>query len=57
MLIFFSICSAIYALFYAAIICSNKKIDYVENIFSLNIDKINEYEPDFEQEELKDVKK
>jgi len=57
MLIFFSICSIIYALFYTAIILSNKKIDYVENIFSLNLDKIKEYESDFEQEKFEDVKK
>ena len=46
MLIFFSICSVIYALFYVAIICLHTNINYVENIFSLNIDKIKEYEPD-----------
>ena len=57
MLIFFSICSVVYALFYTAIICSNTKINYVENIISLNIDKIKEYEPNSEQEEFEDTQK
>ena len=52
MLIFFSICSVIYALFYAAIIFLHKNINYVENIFSLNFDKIKDYEPDLQQEEV-----
>jgi hypothetical protein len=42
MIITFSICSFIYALFYAIIIISNTKIDYVEDIVSLNIQKIKE---------------
>lgn len=57
MLIFFSICSVIYALFYATIIFSNKKFDFVENIFSLNFDRTEEYESNSEQEELEDTKK
>ncbi|MBR7036760.1 hypothetical protein IKI14_02590 [bacterium] len=57
MLIFFSVCSVIYALFYTAIICSNKKIEYVENIFSLNIDKMKEYDLAPEQEDLEDIQK
>ena len=57
MLIFFSICSVIYALFYTAIICSKTKINYVENIISLNIDKIKEYEPNLGQEEIEDTQK
>jgi hypothetical protein len=38
----FSVCSFIYALFYAIIMISNMKIDYVEDIVSLNIQKIKE---------------
>ena len=56
MLIFFSVCSVIYALFYVVIIVSNKKINYVENVFSLNFDKIEESESDFDQEEFEEVK-
>ncbi len=56
MLIFFSVCSVIYALFYMVIIVSNKKINYVENVFSLNFDKIEETESDFDQEEFEEVK-
>ena len=40
MIIMFSVCSFIYALFYAIIMISNTKIDYVEDIVSLNIQKI-----------------
>lgn len=42
MIIMFSVCSFIYALFYAIIMISNTKIDYVEDIVSLNIQKIKE---------------
>ena len=54
MLILFSVCSVIYALFYAAIIFLHKNINYVENIFSLNFDKIKDYESDLQQEETKE---
>ena len=57
MLIFFSICSVIYALFYVVIICLHTNINYVENIFSLNIDKIKEYEPDLWLGEKNDTEK
>ena len=58
MLVFFSICSVVYALFYSVIILSNKKIDYVENVFSLNFDKIKEYESDdFVEEKIEDTNK
>ena len=46
-----SICSVIYAIFYAVIIFSNKNFDYVDNILSLNIDKMKEYEPELELED------
>ena len=42
MIIIFSVCSFVYALFYAIIMISNMKIDYVEDIVSLNIQKIKE---------------
>ena len=42
MVIIFSVCSFVYALFYAIIMISNMKIDYVEDIVSLNIQKIKE---------------
>ena len=40
MVVMFSICSFFYALFYAIIILSNTNITYVEDIVSLNIQKI-----------------
>jgi hypothetical protein len=46
----FSVCSFIYALFYAIIMISNTKIDYVEDIVSLNIQKIKESGADLGEE-------
>jgi hypothetical protein len=40
MIIAFSICSFLYAIFYGIIIMFNINIDHVENIISLNIQKI-----------------
>ncbi len=52
MLIGFSACSALYALFFTAIACSDIDISRVENVISLNINKIKEYNPDLSQEDL-----
>ena len=51
MLIVFSICSTIYAIFYVVITFSNINISYVENIISLNIQKIKEYTPSLDNGE------
>jgi hypothetical protein len=52
MLITFSICSAIYTVFYISIIYLNLNINYVENIVSLNLD--NTKSQDFSIEEIQE---
>ena len=57
MLILFSICSVVYAIFYAAIIFSHTDVNYVENILSLNIEKMKEYDPNLWSEESENLHK
>jgi len=60
MLIIFSVCSFVYALFYMIIMVSDVKINYIEDIISLNIQKIKESEKipvDTEQESIESINK
>ena len=60
MLIIFSVCSFVYALFYMIIMISDVKINYIEDIISLNIQKIKESEKipvDTEQESIESINK
>ena len=52
MIIIFSICSFIYALFYITIMVSDLNINYVENIVSLNIDRINDSDKKIDEEDI-----
>ena len=50
MAMFFSVCSFIYAMFYVIVMVSNMDIKYVEDIVSLNIQKLRDVNVDTKQE-------
>ena len=56
-LITFSFCSIIYAIFYIFLILSNIKINYVENIIDLNLENIKTHNSVIEQNETENVEK
>jgi len=51
MVITLSVCSFIYALFYAIIMISNTNVNYIEDIVSLNIQKLKETDFELNQED------
>lgn len=57
MLIAFSWCSVLYAAFFIIVALFGVKINYVENIVSLNIQKMKEYNPDLDQGEIEKIEK
>ena len=57
MLILFSACSILYDVFFCIIVYSGIKLDYVENILSLNIQKMKEYNPFENDEKVEEAEK
>jgi hypothetical protein len=51
MVITLSVCSFVYALFYAIIMISNTNVNYIEDIVSLNIQKLKETDFELNQED------